>query len=171
MFRRNGGEESLDLEGSNYVEWAKEKNKRGEKFGGKWANYLFAWEGRRSKLEMWQTLVRTKKDRLDWKKPKDVFVTQHRVTYRCAGIPGQCSLTCLKSSLVVHSVRGFYNKCLGGYLPGTEKFNHIQYITPYARIYIQSQSRIHLIHQIQTPNQSPSRFGAPSPTNHPQIAS
>lgn len=28
---------------------------------------------------MWQTLVRTKKDRLDWTKPKDVFVTQHRV--------------------------------------------------------------------------------------------
>lgn len=78
MFRRNGGEESLVLEVSNDAEWAKEKNKREEKFGGKWANYLFAWE-RRSKLEMWQTLVRTKNDRLDWTKPKDVFVTQHRV--------------------------------------------------------------------------------------------
>lgn len=73
------GEKNLDLEGANDVEWAKEKNKRGEKFGGKWADCQFAWGGRRSKLEMWQSLVRTKEDRLDWTKPKDVFVTQHRV--------------------------------------------------------------------------------------------
>lgn len=73
------GENNLDLEGTNDVEWAKEKNKRGEEFGGKWAHTLFAWEGRRNKREMWQSLVRTKEDRLDWTKPKDVFITQHRV--------------------------------------------------------------------------------------------
>ena len=73
------GENNLDLEGTNNVEWAKEKNKRGEEFGGKWANSLFAWEGRRNKREMWLSLVRTKEDRLDWTKPKDVFITQHCV--------------------------------------------------------------------------------------------
>ena len=73
------GENNLNLEGTNNVEWAKEKNKRGEEFGGKWANSLFAREGRRNKREMWLSLVRTKEDRLDWTKPKDVFITQHRV--------------------------------------------------------------------------------------------
>ncbi|KAJ5245314.1 hypothetical protein N7489_005410 [Penicillium chrysogenum] len=73
------GENNLDLEGTTDVEWAKEKNKRGEEFGGKWAHGLFAWEGGRNKREMWQSLVRTKEDRLDWTKPKDVFITQHRV--------------------------------------------------------------------------------------------
>ncbi|KAK2867968.1 hypothetical protein FQN49_003286 [Arthroderma sp. PD_2] len=73
------GEKNLDLEGTNDVKWAKEKNKRGEEFGGKWAHGTFAWEGRKSKREMWQSLVRTKEDRLDWTKPKDVFITQHRV--------------------------------------------------------------------------------------------
>ena len=28
---------------------------------------------------MWQSLIQTKKQRLDWTKPKDVFVTQYRV--------------------------------------------------------------------------------------------
>jgi hypothetical protein len=34
------GENNLDLEGTTHVEWAKEKNKRGEEFGGKWAMSL-----------------------------------------------------------------------------------------------------------------------------------
>ncbi|KAB8222019.1 hypothetical protein BDV33DRAFT_190104 [Aspergillus novoparasiticus] len=63
------GENNLDLEGTIDVEWAKEKNKRGEEFGGK----------RAYSLELWQSLVRTNEDRLDRTKPKDVFITQHRV--------------------------------------------------------------------------------------------
>ena len=89
------GEKNLDLEGTNDVEWDEEKNKRGKELGGKWANYLFAWERRRSELEMWQSLVRTKENRLDWTKPKDVFVTQHLLLV--CRIPGRCSLACLKS--------------------------------------------------------------------------
>ena len=72
------GEQNLDLDGTNDVEWAKEKNKRGKAFGGRWANGLFARDGQKSKREMWQSLVRTKEDRLDWTKPKDIF-TQYRV--------------------------------------------------------------------------------------------
>ncbi|KAB8202611.1 hypothetical protein BDV34DRAFT_215401 [Aspergillus parasiticus] len=53
------------IDGTN----AKEKNKRGEEFGGR----------QRNKREMWQSLVHTKGDRLDWTKPKDVSITQHRV--------------------------------------------------------------------------------------------
>lgn len=71
------GEQNLDLEGINDVEWAKEKNKRGKAFDGKLM--AFARDGRKSKREMWQSLVRTKKDRLDWTKPEDVFITQYRV--------------------------------------------------------------------------------------------
>ncbi|OJD18978.1 hypothetical protein AJ78_01006 [Emergomyces pasteurianus Ep9510] len=73
------GERNLDLEGTNDVEWAKAKNKRGREFGGKWAHAAFARQGRKSKREMWQSLVRTKEDRLDWTKPRDVFITQYRV--------------------------------------------------------------------------------------------
>lgn len=73
------GERNLDLEGINDVEWAKEKNRRGKEFGGKWAFAAFARQGQKSKREMWQSLVRTKKDRLDWTKPNDVFLTQYRV--------------------------------------------------------------------------------------------
>ncbi|KAE8340609.1 hypothetical protein BDV24DRAFT_151749 [Aspergillus arachidicola] len=50
------GENNLDIEGTN------------DEFGGK------------NKREVWQSLVRTKEDRLDWTKPKDVFITQHRAT-------------------------------------------------------------------------------------------
>ncbi|PYI19446.1 hypothetical protein BO99DRAFT_458922 [Aspergillus violaceofuscus CBS 115571] len=73
------GEKNLNLEGTNDVAWAQEKNKRGEEFGGKWAHSLFAWEGRKDKREMWRSVVRTKNHRLDWTKPTDVFVTQYRV--------------------------------------------------------------------------------------------
>lgn len=73
------GEKNLDLEGTNDVDWAKEKNKRGKAIGGRWARCPFAWDGRKSKREMWQSLVRTKEDRLDWTKPKNVFITQYRV--------------------------------------------------------------------------------------------
>ncbi|EEQ34976.1 conserved hypothetical protein [Microsporum canis CBS 113480] len=51
------GEKNLDLEGTNDVEWAKAKNKKGKEFGGKWAHGAFAREGRKSKREMWQSLV------------------------------------------------------------------------------------------------------------------
>ncbi|GKZ18608.1 hypothetical protein AbraIFM66951_007628 [Aspergillus brasiliensis] len=73
------GEKNLDLEGTIDVEWAEEKNKRGKEFGGKWAHAVFAWTGPKEKREMWQSLVRTKKDRLDWTKPKDIFITQYRL--------------------------------------------------------------------------------------------
>lgn len=73
------GERNLDHEGTTDVEWAKEKNKRGKEFGGKWAHAPFAQQGRRNKREMWQSLVHTKEDRLDWTKPKEVFLTQCRL--------------------------------------------------------------------------------------------
>ncbi|KAM5436703.1 hypothetical protein McanCB49686_001861 [Microsporum canis] len=93
------GEKNLDLEGTNDVEWAKAKNKKGKEFGGKWAHGAFAREGRKSKREMWQSLVRTKEDRLDWTKPKDVFLTQHRVIGRCLTyrlILCFCKIDCIK---------------------------------------------------------------------------
>ncbi|KAI2087364.1 hypothetical protein LOZ36_002806 [Ophidiomyces ophidiicola] len=71
------GESNLDLEGTTDVQWAKAKNKRGEEFDGKLA--LFAWDAPKSKRELWQSLVRTKEDRLDWTKPKDIFITQYRL--------------------------------------------------------------------------------------------
>ncbi|EEH49270.2 uncharacterized protein PADG_05349 [Paracoccidioides brasiliensis Pb18] len=45
-------EKHLGLEGTNDVEWAREKNKRGLEFGGKWAHAAFAREGRRSKQDV-----------------------------------------------------------------------------------------------------------------------
>ncbi|KAI1996044.1 hypothetical protein LOZ53_001280 [Ophidiomyces ophidiicola] len=71
------GDSNLDLEGTTDVQWAKAKNKRGEEFDGKLA--LFAWDAPKSKRELWQSLVRTKEDRLDWTKPKDIFITQYRL--------------------------------------------------------------------------------------------
>lgn len=50
-----------------------------EEFGGKWAHGVFAWEGQKDKWDMRQSLVRTKEDRLDWTKPKDIFITQYRL--------------------------------------------------------------------------------------------
>ncbi|KAI1073207.1 hypothetical protein LB507_010874, partial [Fusarium sp. FIESC RH6] len=75
------GEENLDLEGINDVEWAEDINKRGCEFeNGKFAKWApFAWDGPRSRRDMWQSMVRTKKDRLDWTKPSDVFITQYRI--------------------------------------------------------------------------------------------
>lgn len=63
------GENNLDLEGTNDVKWAKEKNKRGVEFGGKWAYSLHAREGEKNKREM----VRTQ-DRLDWTEPMSLSV-------------------------------------------------------------------------------------------------
>lgn len=75
------GEDHLDLEGTNDVEWARDLNKRGREFaGGKFAHWApFVPDAPKSKREMWQSKVRTKGDRLDWTKPKDVFVTQYRI--------------------------------------------------------------------------------------------
>ncbi|KAH7174260.1 uncharacterized protein B0J16DRAFT_180863 [Fusarium flagelliforme] len=75
------GEENLDLEGFNDVDWAKDINKRGREFeNGKFSHWApFARDGQMSRREMWQSMVRTKKDRLDWTKPSDVFITQYRI--------------------------------------------------------------------------------------------
>ncbi|KAJ5263256.1 hypothetical protein N7478_010861 [Penicillium angulare] len=70
-------EKGLNIKGTNDVEWAREKNKRGEEFGGMTTYAMFAWGGRRDKREMWRLLVRTKEDRLDWTKLKDIFITQY----------------------------------------------------------------------------------------------
>ena len=76
------GEDNLDLEGFNDVEWARDINKRGCEFeNGKFTHWApFARDGRKSRREMWQSMVRTKKDRLDWTKPSDIYVTQYRIT-------------------------------------------------------------------------------------------
>ncbi|KAF7549339.1 hypothetical protein G7046_g8379 [Stylonectria norvegica] len=75
------GEENLELDGFNDVEWAQEINKRGDEFeNGKFAHWApFAFDGPRKRRDMWQALVRTKKDRLDWTKPSDIFITQYRI--------------------------------------------------------------------------------------------
>ncbi|KAI0977590.1 hypothetical protein F4678DRAFT_413517 [Xylaria arbuscula] len=75
------GEDNLDLDGFNDTEWAKDMNKRGRGFeNGKFAHWApFAWCGPMKKREMWQSLVRTKKDRLDWTKPSYIFITQYRI--------------------------------------------------------------------------------------------
>ncbi|KAJ9414865.1 hypothetical protein QL093DRAFT_2449536 [Fusarium oxysporum] len=75
------GEENLELEGFNDVEWAQDINKRGREFeNGRFAHWApFAWDAPRSRRDMWQSVVRTKKDRLDWTKPSDVFITQYRI--------------------------------------------------------------------------------------------
>ncbi|RKL18091.1 hypothetical protein BFJ68_g4349 [Fusarium oxysporum] len=74
------GEKNLELNGTNDVEWAIEANKRGresqdEKFA-KWSTFSCNGKSRRA---MWQSYVRTKKDRLDWTKPSHVFTTQYRI--------------------------------------------------------------------------------------------
>ncbi|KAF4950129.1 hypothetical protein FGADI_8398 [Fusarium gaditjirri] len=74
------GEENLELDGTNDVEWAKEANKRGsdshdEKFS-EWPTFA---SNRKSRRAMWQSYVRTKKDRLDWTKPSHVFTTQYHI--------------------------------------------------------------------------------------------
>ncbi|KAH7150857.1 hypothetical protein DER46DRAFT_638644 [Fusarium sp. MPI-SDFR-AT-0072] len=53
------GEENLKLEGFN--------------------DAPFAWDAPRSRRDMWQSVVWIKKDRLDWTKPSDVFITQYRI--------------------------------------------------------------------------------------------
>lgn len=75
------GEENLELDGFNDVEWAKDMNRRGREFAnGKFAHWApFAYDGPKSRREMWQSMVRTKKDRLDWTKPSDIYVTQYRI--------------------------------------------------------------------------------------------
>ncbi|KAM5347241.1 hypothetical protein ACJ41O_010246 [Fusarium nematophilum] len=75
------GEENLELDGINDVEWARDVNRRGREFeNGKFAHWSpFVYGGSKSRRKMWQDKVRTKKDRLDWTKPSDIFVTQHRL--------------------------------------------------------------------------------------------
>jgi hypothetical protein len=66
------GEENLDLEGFNDIEWAKDMNKRGSEFNGKFAHKgPFAWDGPMRRRDMWQSMVRTK--------PTDVFITEYRI--------------------------------------------------------------------------------------------
>lgn len=75
------GEENLELDGVQDVEWAKDLNKRGREFAnGKFAHWEpFAWDYPRSRRDMWLSMVRTKKDRLDWTKPSHIYVTQYRI--------------------------------------------------------------------------------------------
>lgn len=75
------GEENLQLEGTNDVAWARDLNQRGEDFdGGRFAHWgPFVPDMPWSRREMWQDAVRTKEDRLDWTKPRDIFITQYRM--------------------------------------------------------------------------------------------
>lgn len=73
------GEDYLELDGYNDIEWARDLNQRGRDFkDGKFAHWApFVPETTKSRRAMWQSKVRTKQDRLDWTKPKDVFLTQY----------------------------------------------------------------------------------------------
>lgn len=75
------GETNLQLDGTNDVQWARDLNRRGEELdGGKYADKLIGVPDRpMSRRIMWQEAVRTKEKRLDWTKPKSVFVTQYRI--------------------------------------------------------------------------------------------
>ncbi|KAF5678044.1 hypothetical protein FDENT_9098 [Fusarium denticulatum] len=74
------GEENLELDGTHDVEWAVEANKRGrenqDEMFALWSIFASKPKSRRA---MWQSYVRTKKDRLDWTKPSHVFTTQYRM--------------------------------------------------------------------------------------------
>ncbi|KAF5551070.1 hypothetical protein FMEXI_3553 [Fusarium mexicanum] len=60
------GEENLELDGTNDVEWAIEANERGRKSKNeKFANWCTFPINRKCRRAMWQSYVRTKKDRLD----------------------------------------------------------------------------------------------------------
>ncbi|KAI0205495.1 hypothetical protein F4808DRAFT_472195 [Astrocystis sublimbata] len=73
------GEDNLDLEGFNDMEWSKGINKRGMEFAnGKFAHWAPSTK-KMKKRDMWQSLVRSKNDRLDWTKPSDIFITQYRI--------------------------------------------------------------------------------------------
>lgn len=63
------------------MEWADDMNRRGKEYAnGKFAHGApFVPDVPKSRREMWQSKVRTKEDRLDWTKPKDIFVTQYRI--------------------------------------------------------------------------------------------
>jgi fido (protein-threonine AMPylation protein) len=75
------GEENLELDGTNDVEWADDVNRRGREYeGGKYLHWSpFAFGHPRSRRAMWQSYVRSKKDRLDWTKPSHVFTTQYHI--------------------------------------------------------------------------------------------
>ncbi|KAH6628867.1 hypothetical protein F5144DRAFT_492409 [Chaetomium tenue] len=74
------GEEHLDLDGDTDSKWAEDLNKRGAQLaGGRFgAITCFANDMPVSKRRLWQEAVRTKERRLDWTKPKEVYVTQYR---------------------------------------------------------------------------------------------
>ena len=75
------GEEHLELDGFHDVQWAVDKNRRGMEFeNGKFAHWApFAYGYPRNRREMWQSMVRTKKARLDWTTPSSIFATQYRI--------------------------------------------------------------------------------------------
>ncbi|KAH7208862.1 hypothetical protein DER44DRAFT_863291 [Fusarium oxysporum] len=74
------GEENLELDGTNDVEWANEANRRSDEYkGGKYPNWSPFACNRRSRRAMWQSYVRTKRDRMDWAKPSHVFTTQYHI--------------------------------------------------------------------------------------------
>ncbi|EWG44455.1 hypothetical protein FVEG_15659 [Fusarium verticillioides 7600] len=63
------GEENLELDGTNDVEWAIEANKRGRASPNeKFVDCCTYPINRKSRRAMWQSYARTKKDRLDWTK-------------------------------------------------------------------------------------------------------
>ncbi|KAM5387253.1 hypothetical protein ACJA88_001605 [Fusarium oxysporum] len=74
------GEKNLELDGTNDVEWANEATRRSDEYkGGKYPNWSPFACNRRSRRAMWQSYVRTKRDRMDWTKPSHVFTTQYHI--------------------------------------------------------------------------------------------
>ncbi|KJZ73043.1 hypothetical protein HIM_07615 [Hirsutella minnesotensis 3608] len=77
------GEDNLNLEGTNDVEWAwamKRRTKEWDVEKERKPKPIDFWPTRpKSKRLIWQSQVRTKVERLDWSRPPEVFVTQYRV--------------------------------------------------------------------------------------------
>lgn len=75
------GEEHLQPEGTNDVAWGRDMIVEAEKLRGVELQTGFFGVPimPRSRRDMWQEAVRTKEKRLDWTKPKNVFVTQYRL--------------------------------------------------------------------------------------------
>lgn len=77
------GEDHLDLDGTNDVEWSQEMHQKGLDFAKtcndprveSWAPNIHAVTSRR---ELWQKAVRNKERRIGWDLPKDLYLTQYR---------------------------------------------------------------------------------------------
>ncbi|KAJ5666136.1 uncharacterized protein N7477_008584 [Penicillium maclennaniae] len=75
------GYENLDLDGSNDLEWTKRMNDKATQAakGKGWLFIHYFPTQTISRREKWQNRVRSKKGRLGWTTPQDLFETRFRL--------------------------------------------------------------------------------------------